>query len=110
MVQISERLINKKVFAGGDERRIIRLQSNKFNIQLENIEDYLYQIEKEARKRKKNIEVMLRGQNIHQWTTIKGYEEDYNSERLEEYYDNRAREPEKFKSFNIVDVYIRIYK
>ena len=65
----------------------------------EDVEIILKGLEETAEKKGEKIKILIRGLNPQKMTTLKGYSENYSTEDLDDYYDGRVENPEKFKEF-----------
>ena len=53
-------------------------------------------------------ELSIRGVNANQWTTLKAFDKDYDEDDINEFYENRVKDPTKLNEFYQLNVLIQI--
>jgi len=85
---------------------LVTLDGNKYDLDVEDVKTILKGLESNSKKNNEDIKVLIRGLNPHQWFTLKGYDQDFDSEAVEEYYSADVKNPAKFEKFKQLQVTI----
>jgi hypothetical protein len=64
------------------------------------------------RTHKNNGKILVRALNAEKWTTLKGFDTDFDEDNYDEYYENRvqSKDIDKFKEFSQLEITIVMQK
>lgn len=96
MEVVGTKTVGKKL-----KERTIKITNPEGDIALEDIKPIVENFEKNAKDKYKNHKLMVRAQNIQQFFTLKGYDDNNINiiEDIEDYYQGRVEDAGKFGKF-----------
>ena len=93
---------------GGKVDTVLKVyKKNKGKINEDELKEILKSIKDSDRKKGTNIQTMVRGENIHKMTTMKGFENDDYIDYDDDYYEGHVDSAEEFKQYFYVEITIR---
>jgi hypothetical protein len=97
---MDKKVLSKKEFADSVQTTIQLSNRDKSNITLDEIQQII------DRFQGGGAQIMVRALNVERWMTLKGFNEEFNGEDLENYYINKVEESavEKFTQFPQVQI------
>jgi hypothetical protein len=99
----------KTVKLGKVNQTTIQLSRKDKNLMhIDEISNIVQSIENEANNRKEDVKVMVRGLNIDKWYTLKSFQNDLDSDVVDEYLHGLVQDTVKFNDF--IQVHLTIFK
>jgi len=74
-------------------------RKDKNMMKMDEIANIVQSIENEAKKRKEKVKVMVRALNIDKWYTVKKFDNDLDSDIVDDYMNGLVEDTPKFNNF-----------
>lgn len=97
-----KKIVNQEEYKNGTKLTTLRITKKKDEIiTMDEIEQLQFELEEKTAY----YNVCIRGLN-DRWTTIKGFDQQWNDNTYLDYYDNKVKDDAKFSEFFQLEVYI----
>jgi hypothetical protein len=97
---LTKKIMHIRNFEDGVQTTIQISKTDSTLISLGQVREIINQLEK------KNAKVMVRALNVEKWTTLKNFDDVFNSENFTDYYKNKVKNVAKFTNFSQLQVSI----
>jgi len=98
MQSLESKVLSVRNFKDSKQTTIQLSNKNKSNMTSQQVEKIINKFKSNGSK------IMVRGLNIQKWSTLKGFENDYDPMAIAEYYKNKVDDPSKFTTFNQLQI------
>ena len=101
---MNKKILSKRDVGDGIQTTIQLSNTDKSNITTEEIGEIVNKFSTGGNK------IMVRGLGIERWMTLKGLNEEFDPESLEEYYRNKIKEEDIQKFIEYSQIQITVFK
>ncbi len=100
------KVLQTRVFTDVNERTVQIHRDDEETMGLEEIQEIVQGLQDAAEKKGQKIRILVRGLSPIGMFTLKGYNDEFNVEQLEDYYQNRVQLVSKFATFSQLQITI----
>lgn len=103
MSKFVKKIVKTDKFKNGTTQTTISIKKKKDEfITMEEIEE----LQNDLAEKTEYYNVCIRGLNGVSWTTIKGYDQEFNDPTVYEYFTNKVEDAERFTEFYQLELYV----